>query len=62
MAEQKFEEALGKLEMIVDNLESGKLSLDDAIKKHEEGMKLSGFCYKKLQEIQKKIISCGLIR
>ena len=55
MAEQKFEEALKKLETIVDDLEGGELNLDDAIKKYEEGMRLSGFCNKKLQEIQKKV-------
>jgi exodeoxyribonuclease VII small subunit len=55
MAELKFEEALKKLEAIVDDLEGGELNLDEAIKKYEEGMKLSGLCYKKLQEIQKKV-------
>lgn len=55
MAELKFEEALKKLEAIVDDLEGGELNLDEAIKKYEEGMKLSSLCYKKLQEIQKKV-------
>ena len=55
MTEPKFEDALKKLEAIVDDLEGGELNLDDAIKKYEEGMKLSGFCYKKLQDIQKKV-------
>ena len=55
MAEPKFEESLQKLESIVDDLEGGTLNLDDAIKKYEEGMKLSQSCYKKLQEIQKKV-------
>jgi len=53
--EQNFEGALKKLEKIVDELESGDLSLSDAIKKYEEGMKLSQFCTKKLHDIQKKI-------
>jgi exodeoxyribonuclease VII small subunit len=55
MAEPRFEEALNKLEAIVEDLENGDLNLDEAIKKYEEGMNLSKFCYKKLQEIQKKI-------
>jgi len=55
MAEPKFEEALKKLEAIVDDLESGDLNLDDAIKKYEDGMKLSGLCYKRLDEIQKRV-------
>lgn len=55
MAEQKFEDALNKLERIVDDLENGELKLDDAIKKYEEGMKLSSLCNKKLNEIKKRI-------
>lgn len=55
MAEMKFEEALKKLEKIVEELESGKLPLDDSLKKYEEGVKLSRFCHKTLQSAQKKI-------
>jgi len=55
MAEQKFEDALNKLEKIVNDLEDGELKLDDAIKKYEEGVKLSRVCNKKLNEITKKI-------
>ena len=55
MAEQKFEDALNKLEKIVDDLEGGELKLDDAIKKYEEGMKLSALCDKKLNVIKKRI-------
>ncbi len=55
MAEQKFEDALNKLEKIVSDLEDGELKLDDAIKKYEEGVKLSRVCNKKLNEITKKI-------
>jgi len=51
----KFEEALKKLEKIVEELESGKLPLDDSLKKYEEGVKLSRFCHKTLQSAQKKI-------
>ncbi len=55
MAEGKFEDALNKLERIVNDLEDGELKLDDAIKKYEEGMKLSRLCSKKLNEIKKRI-------
>ena len=55
MAEPKFEESLNRLEKIVDDLENGGLNLDEAMKKYEEGMKLSGYCRKKLDEIKKKI-------
>lgn len=59
MAEIKFEEALKKLEKIVADLESGKISLDDSLKKYEEGVKLSRFCHKTLQAAQKKIQVLG---
>lgn len=55
MPEQKFEEALDKLEQIVADLESGSLGLDEAIKKYEDGMKLANFCNNKLNETKKKI-------
>jgi exodeoxyribonuclease VII small subunit len=55
MAEMKFEEALKRLEKIVEDLESGKLTLDDSLKKYEEGVKLSRFCLKSLQSAQKKV-------
>jgi exodeoxyribonuclease VII small subunit len=55
MAEMKFEEALKGLEKIVEELESGKFSLDDSLKKYEQGIKLSRFCHKILQAAQKKI-------
>lgn len=55
MAELKFEEALKKLEQIVEGLEQGKISLEDSLKKYEEGIKLSRFCTEKLDEAEKKI-------
>jgi exodeoxyribonuclease VII small subunit len=54
-AEMKFEEALKRLEKIVDELESGDLSLDDALEKYEEGVKLSRLCEKKLEAAKKKV-------
>jgi len=51
----KFEKALEKLEKIVSDLETGQLSLDDSLKKYEEGIKLSRLCSKNLEEAQSKI-------
>ena len=51
----KFEEALVKLESIVGQMESGQLSLEESMKKFEEGMTLTQFCSKKLGETEKKI-------
>ena len=55
MAEMKFEEALKKLEKIVEDLEGGDLPLDDALGKYEEGIKLSKLCSKKLEAAKKKV-------
>jgi exodeoxyribonuclease VII small subunit len=50
-----FEGAMKRLEEIVDEMESGKLSLEDMIARFEEGQGLSAFCTKKLNEVEKKI-------
>lgn len=55
MAELKFEEALKKLEKIVEDLESGDLSLDEALKKYQEGIELSRQCCQRLENAKKKI-------
>jgi len=51
----KFEEALERLEKIVEKLESGGLTLDQAIKAFEEGTKLRKFCEEKLKETERKV-------
>ena len=53
--ELNFETALKRLEKIVSELESGELSLDDSLKKYEEGKKLSELCSRKLEAAQKKV-------
>ncbi len=55
VAEQKFEEAFQKLESIVKRLEDGNLSLEESLKAFEEGVRLSRFCSKKLDEAEKKV-------
>ena len=55
MAEIKFEEALKRLEKIVEELENGSLSLDESLEKYEEGIKLSKACSKKLEVARKKV-------
>ena len=53
--EIKFEKALERLEKIVEELEEGNVSLEDALKKYEEGVKLSAVCQKRLSQAEKKI-------
>lgn len=55
MAKQTFEGAMKRLESIVRELESGDLSLDEALKKFQDGVKLSRFCSNKLDETEKKV-------
>jgi len=55
MPEIKFEEALKKLEKIVEDLEKGDLSLDEALKKYQEGIELSRLCNQRLESAKKKI-------
>lgn len=55
MAKQTFENAVKRLESIVHDLEGGDLTLDEALKKFQEGVKLSKFCSNKLDETEKKV-------
>ncbi|MCQ9206932.1 MAG: exodeoxyribonuclease VII small subunit [Omnitrophica bacterium] len=55
MGEIKFEQALEKLEDIVNRLEDGSVPLDVSLAKYEEGVKLVRLCQKKLGEAKKKI-------
>ena len=53
--EKTFEEGILELEKIVQDLESGDMTLDDSMKKFEEGMKLSKHCGELLASAEKKI-------
>ena len=50
-----FEKAMEQLQQIVQELESGDISLDVALKKFEDGIKLSKYCSAKLDEAERKI-------
>ncbi|MDZ7360700.1 MAG: exodeoxyribonuclease VII small subunit [candidate division KSB1 bacterium] len=50
-----FEAAMNRLEAIVQQLEQGRIGLDEAIKIFEEGMTLYKQCQLQLQEAEKKI-------
>jgi exodeoxyribonuclease VII small subunit len=55
MAKKTFEQSLNQLEKIVQELEAGDLPLEKAIKKFEEGVQLSKFCSRKLDETEERI-------
>ena len=52
---KSIEAKLIELEKILEDLESGKLELDDALKKFEQGIKLSRDCQKTLEQAELKI-------
>jgi len=52
---QGFEKSLERLEAVVAEMEGGDLSLEDMIKRFEEGQKLIGYCSKQLDEVERKI-------
>lgn len=51
----EFEKSLTRLEEIVKRLESTDLSLDEAMKLFEEGVKLSRDCQKQLEEAEGRV-------
>ena len=55
MAQEKFEDALEKLEDIVKKMEAGDMPLDETLKSFEEGIKLIRFCSAKLEETERRV-------
>jgi exodeoxyribonuclease VII small subunit len=54
-AELNFEAAMDRLEKIVEQMETGKLPLEDLIVRYEEGMKLVKTCQERLAKAEQKI-------
>lgn len=50
--EMAFEDAIGALEQIVAEIETGELPLADLMAKYSEGIKLSDFCMKSLKRAE----------
>ena len=50
-----FEEALKELEEIVNQLESGEITLDGAVSAYERGAKLKNVCQKHLNDARIKV-------
>ena len=55
MAKKSFETALTRLEKITEELEDGELSLENSLKKFEEGIQLAEFCSEQLSEAKAKV-------
>ena len=54
-AELDFEKALAELEKIVARMESGELSLEQALATHKRGLELARFCQQKLEAAQQQV-------
>lgn len=52
---KSFEEAVAELELIVDKLEKGELSLDESMEYFRRGVELAKYCNKILDEAERKI-------
>lgn len=50
-----FEEDLKKLQKIVEELSSGKITLGESLKKYEEGVKLAQSCSQTLADAERKV-------
>jgi exodeoxyribonuclease VII small subunit len=54
-SEPSFEFAMERLEGIVDEMESGKMMLEDLIVRYEEGIKLVKTCQERLASAEQRI-------
>lgn len=53
--EMTYEQAVGRLEEIAGLMESGKLSLDESMKIYDESVRLTEFCYSKLEAFKQRV-------
>ena len=52
---KSFENALKRLEEVLDSLEHGNLNLEESVQAFEEGVKLVRFCHGKLDEVERRV-------
>ncbi|MGD6966978.1 exodeoxyribonuclease VII small subunit [Rossellomorea vietnamensis] len=58
MAEEKkmsFEEAMERLETIVQRLEEGEVPLEEALQQYQKGVELSKYCHDTLKHAEKQM-------
>lgn len=51
-----FEEALTKLETIVEKLDDQEITLEESVRLYEQGLKLSRICSQTLESAELKIV------
>lgn len=52
---ESYEVLMTKLEEILSNMDNGQISLEDSMKKYEEGIKICNKLYKILNDSENKI-------
>lgn len=52
-----FEEAMEKLEKIVERLEEGDVPLEESITIYKQGMELSKFCHDQLKQAEEQMVN-----
>jgi exodeoxyribonuclease VII small subunit len=55
VAAPTFEESLSELEALVENMETGELSLEDSLRAFERGIALTRYCQQALQAAEQKV-------
>ena len=55
MSEPSFEDVLGQLEAVVTRLEGGDLSLEEALRTFEEGVRLARLCAARLEDAEQRV-------
>ena len=61
MKQKSYEQSMKRIEEIVEILESSELTIDESMKLYEEGVKLTPFCNKYLDNAEQKIIKLSAI-
>jgi exodeoxyribonuclease VII small subunit len=51
-----FEEALKSLEVLVKELESGTMSLEESVSKYNEGIRLAKYCHDLLKNAESVVV------
>ena len=51
-----YEEAISKLQKIAEELESGKLTLDESVKLFEKSVELSKLCFEKIKQTDGEVL------
>ena len=51
-----FEQAIDRLEEIIESIENSETTLDESVKLYKEGIDLSVFCGKQLKKTEQEIV------